>query len=171
MESKDDKNLVVKYREGAFKLREESVPQPGPGHVLIRVAYSTINPYDRIMATVNKANGFILGCDGCGTIAAVGDGVSADQVGKKVAFVGDGWAKYAVKDFKYVVPLPDSIDLTVCANAYVNPNTALAMLDFAKKHEAKCVISMAASSALGKQMIRLFTSQGIEVINVVRKDA
>jgi NADPH:quinone reductase-like Zn-dependent oxidoreductase len=70
--------------------------------------------------------------------------------GKKVAFLGNGWSQYSVKDAKYSVVLDDELDLAQAANAYVNPYTALAMLDFSKNHNAKTVISTAASSALGK---------------------
>ncbi len=40
----------------------------------------------------------MLGCDGCGIVEEVGEGVSQDLVGKKVAFLGGAWAKYTVKD-------------------------------------------------------------------------
>lgn len=61
-------------------------------------------------------------------------------------------------------------DLKNAANTYVNPFTVCAMTDFAKKHDAKAVISLAASSALGKQFIQLSNNEGIETINIVRKD-
>ena len=132
--------------------------------------YSTVNPYDRIMSHVNKDEGFVLGCDGCGVILAVGEGVDAFNVGKKVAFLGGGWSRYAVKDYEYVVFFADDFDLKQGANTYVNPFTATAMLDFAKKHGAQTVIQLAASSALAKQAYRLFKKEGLETINIVRKD-
>jgi NADPH:quinone reductase-like Zn-dependent oxidoreductase len=39
------------------------------------VHYSTVNPYDRIMFKENKAENFVLGCDGCGIVESVGEGV------------------------------------------------------------------------------------------------
>jgi NADPH:quinone reductase-like Zn-dependent oxidoreductase len=49
----------VKYHDGQYKLFTEHIhPKPGPGHVLIRIAYSTINPYDRNMYTNTKTDGF-----------------------------------------------------------------------------------------------------------------
>ena len=146
----------------------EPIPNPGKGQVLIKVAYSTINPYDRICYRNEQQEGFTLGCDGCGIVTEVGEGVSEDKKGKKVAFLGGAWANYAVKDDEFVVYLDDDMDLTTCANTYVNPFTALAMLDFARKDGAPAVISLAASSALNKQFIRLCQQEGMEVINVVR---
>ena len=154
MESTDNQ-LLVKYKEGKFQMVQEVVPEPAKGEALIEVHYSTVNPYDRIMYNINKDEGFVLGCDGCGIIKKVGEGVNPDFVGKKVAFVGNGWSRYTCKDVQYLVFLPDDFELKNGANAYVNPFTATAMLDYAKKHNAKAVILMAASSALSKMMIRL----------------
>lgn len=135
------KQQSVKYLNGAFDLVEEDIPQPGKGQVLIEVHYSTVNPYDRIMSKVNKDKGFVLGCDGCGIITQVGEDVDASLVGKKAAFLGGGWSRYAVKDLEYTVIFNhDDFDLKQGANTYVNPFTVTAMLDFSKKNGAKAVI-------------------------------
>lgn len=98
---------------------------------MIKVAYSTVNPFDRIMYKTNKTEGFVLGSDGSGVIVEVGEGVSEENKGKKVAFLGNGYSKYVVKDMKLLVFFDDEIDLAVCANTFVNPFTVLAQLDFA----------------------------------------
>jgi NADPH:quinone reductase-like Zn-dependent oxidoreductase len=54
---------------------DQNIPQPQKGEVQIRVHYSTINPYDRMMYKVNSNNGFVLGCDGCGIVSQAGVGV------------------------------------------------------------------------------------------------
>ena len=131
------------------------MPDVGKNQLLIEVHYSTVNPYDRIMSSVNKDEGFVLGCDGCGIVIKVGENLEQSLIGKKVAFLGGGWSRYAVKDFEYTVFFPDDFDLKLGANTYVNPFTVTAMLDFAKRNGAKAVIQMAASSTLAKQMIRL----------------
>ena len=61
---------------------------------MIKVSYSTINPYDRILLKVNKEEGLTLGCDGCGVIQEIGEGVDASVKGKKVAFAMGGWSRY-----------------------------------------------------------------------------
>jgi NADPH:quinone reductase-like Zn-dependent oxidoreductase len=149
------KNQSVKYLNGKFDLVEEDLPQPGKGQALIEVHYSTINPYDRIMHSINKDEGFALGSDGSGVIIGVGEDVDASLIGKKVAFLGNGWGRYNVKDVNYLVFFRDDFDLRHGANTYVNPFTVTAQLDFAKKNNAKAVVQLAASSALCKQMIRL----------------
>lgn len=118
----------------------------------------------------NKSAGFTLGCDGCGVVVEIGEGVKETLKGKKVAFLGGGWSNYTCKEAKYLVELDDDMDLAVGANAYVNPFTCLAMFDYALKKNATAVISLAASSALGKMFIRLCEKENMQVINVVRKD-
>ena len=98
------------------------------------------------MYNVNKDEGFVLGCDGCGIVESVGEEVDQSLVGKKVAFIGDGYSKYTVKDVSFLVTFSPDFDLRNGANTYVNPFTVTGMLDFALNHEAKSVILMAASS-------------------------
>ena len=66
--------------------------------------------------------------------------MSHDLIGRKVAFAGNGWSTYAMKPAKYCLFLDNSVDLKYCANAFVNPFTALAMLHFAEQKQAKAVI-------------------------------
>jgi hypothetical protein len=45
----------------------------------------------------------VLGCDGCGIVAKTGEGVDASWLGKKVAFVGNGWSNYVCKSVDFIV--------------------------------------------------------------------
>ena len=150
---------------------EAEVPKAEKGQALIRVHYSTVNPYDRICYDNEKqTEGFVLGCDGCGIVESVGEGVSENLIGKKVAFLGGAWTRYTVKEADYLVQFPDTFDLKLAANTYVNPFTVTAMLDFSQKHGAKAVILTAASSQLSKMMIKLCKGHGIETVNIVHRD-
>jgi NADPH:quinone reductase-like Zn-dependent oxidoreductase len=53
--------------------------------------------------------------------------------------------------------------------SFVNPLTAIAMLDIAKAKPTKTVIINAAASALGRMLNRLLPGEGIEIINIVRR--
>ena len=52
----------------------------------------------------------------------------------------------------------------------VNPLTVMAMLDIVKSKKIKCVIITAAASALGRIINRVFSAEGIEVINIIRRE-
>ena len=107
MEPKDIQNRIVKNVGGDFKLINEPIPKPGKGQVLIKVAYSTVNPYDRYIATTTN-EGTVLGSDGCGTVIDVGEDVSEERKGKKVSFAGGAFCNYTVKDDTSLIYLDDS---------------------------------------------------------------
>ena len=69
-----------------LELVERPVPEPGPGEVLVRLAYSGVNPTDWKSRTNNQpeADGQIPHQDGAGTVAAVGRGVEPALVGERV---------------------------------------------------------------------------------------
>jgi len=53
--------------------------------------------------------------------------------------------------------------------SFVNPLTAMAMLDLAKSKKTKAVIVDAAASSLGRMLNRFLPPEGIEVLNIVRR--
>jgi NADPH:quinone reductase-like Zn-dependent oxidoreductase len=163
---------VVKCnKDGVYSLMTEAIPKPDAGQVLIKIAYSTCNPYDAYLYYTKKEDGHTLGSDGCGTIVAVGEGVDAGLLNKKVAFFDGGWAQYKVADLNGLIfCLDDSQDLAKAASASVNPMTAIGQLDIVKKKGAKAVVVMTGASSLNKVFIKLCNKEGIEVINIVRKE-
>lgn len=74
---------------GPLRLIDEVDPTPGPGQVLIDLKAATLNYRDTIVRD-GKYGGdqrpdLIPLSDGAGIIAAVGDGVSSDRIGERVA--------------------------------------------------------------------------------------
>lgn len=54
--------------------------------------------------------------------------------------------------------------------SFVNPLTALAMLDKTKTGNHQAIIHTAAASSLGRMLNRLFNEENIPIINVVRRE-
>jgi NADPH2:quinone reductase len=85
---------AITYRENGgpevLQLVERSAPDPGPGEVRVRVAFSGVNPTDwksRSGATAGTAfgaDGQVPDQDGSGTVEAVGEGVDPVLVGERV---------------------------------------------------------------------------------------
>lgn len=163
-------NRLVKFQEGEYRIVSEAVPQPGPGQALVRVHYSTVNPIDKILYYINKNEGNVLGTDGSGVIEQVGEGVSAELVGKKVAFFGAAYANYRVADVHSLAVLHDSQDLRQAANAIVNPLTAIGQQELVRKKGAKAIINLAGASQLSKQLNKLLNQEGVDFLNIVRKE-
>jgi len=166
----------------ALRVEERPVPNPGKDEVLVKVAASPINPSD--IAELNGRYGFknpppiIPGGEGSGTVVAVGPGFMGRYLlGKRVACLsrgeGDGlWADYVVVSAKGgALPLHDSVSLEQGSMSTINPLTAIGHLELAKEGGHKAVLITAAASSLGQMINRLFHSEGIQVINVVRREA
>jgi len=68
-----------------------------------------------------------------------------------------------------VAPLPGGISQEMGSMMLVNPMTAMAFIKLAKEGKHKAMVNNSAASSLGKMLIRLSLSQGIPLINIVRK--
>lgn len=160
---------------------DRPVPRPGRGQVLIRVAATPINPSDLMF--VRGLYGFrkelpaIPGFEGSGTVVAAGPGLMPRiLLGRRVACAAADarnrfgtWAEYVVTSAETVVPLSRSVDLHQAAMMLVNPLSAWALVDIARRGHHRAVIQTAAASALGRMVVRLGRRFSLPVINVVRR--
>jgi NADPH2:quinone reductase len=163
----------------ALRVEQRPVPKPGPNEVLVKVAATPINPSDLAFIEggygVKKPTPVVPGFEGSGTVVAVGSGMMGRYLhGKRVACVsqelGDGvWAEYMVTTTSMALPLHASVSLEQGAMSVVNPLTAMAFLDIAKGGKHRTIVQTAAASALGQMVNRLCQSEGIQVINIVRR--
>jgi NADPH2:quinone reductase len=68
-----------------LRLVERDIPQPGPGEVRVRVAFSGVNPTDwKARRSSHPGPGQIPNQDGSGTVDAVGEGVDPVLIGERV---------------------------------------------------------------------------------------
>jgi NADPH:quinone reductase len=175
--------VLVSYSGAeALRIEQRPVPKAGKDEVLVKVAAAPINPSDLAFLTGNY--GFdnpppvVPGGEGSGTVVAVGPGAMGRYyLGKQVACLSRGekdgvWAEYAVVSTKGgVFPLNKSVSLEQGAMAVINPLTASAFLEITKDGGHKAIVLTAAASSLGQMVNRLGRSAGVQVINVVRRDA
>jgi NADPH2:quinone reductase len=81
---------AISYRQAGgpdvLQLTDRPIPEPGPGEVRVRVAFSGVNPTDwKSRSTADPgADGKIPNQDGAGTVDAVGQGVDPVLVGERV---------------------------------------------------------------------------------------
>lgn len=80
------------------------------------------------------------------------------MVNKKVAFTpipsSGTYAQYAIAKSGECLPVDDSMSFEHASMSFVNPLTAMAMLDYTKQKKAKAVIVNAAASSLGRMLNR-----------------
>jgi NADPH:quinone reductase-like Zn-dependent oxidoreductase len=171
---------AVRQHEAGGELIVETIPlpEPGPGQVLIKMAASPINPSD--LAGISKqymvsAWPFTPGMEGSGTVVGTGKGIlPALRKGKRVACTpdpgGNGtWAEYMVSSAARTVPLPREVSLHQGSMMLVNPMTALAFIQIARKGDHPAMVNNAAASALGRMLVRLAARHQIPLINIVRR--
>lgn len=168
-------------KPGSLTVAEVPVPRPGPGEVLVKVFASPVNPSDLAFISGNygfkKALPATPGFEGSGTVVEAGNGIMARFMkGRRVACAaadakstGGMWAEYIVTSAQFCVPLSKRVEMEQGATMLVNPLTAWALMDEARRGRHRAAIQTAAASALGRMVIRLGQKFGIPVINVVRR--
>ena len=157
---------------------EMETPVPKPGEVLVKIEAATVNPADGAFVTgyyARKPLPSVPGLEGSGTVVAANAGLYGNWlVGKRVACIapdqGPGpWAEYMVCPASNCVPLRKHITTEMGAAMFVNPLTAINLLDHARAWGSKAIVQTAAGSALCRMIHRLATKRGVPTINVVRR--
>jgi NADPH:quinone reductase-like Zn-dependent oxidoreductase len=101
-------------------------------------------------------------------------------VGKRVGFikqpeigsykVGGAYADYMVTDYKSCIPIPEDFNFDQSASFFVNPLTAVCMVERVKTLKSKCCIVTAAASQIGGMLIKLLLRNGVTPIMTVRRE-
>eukprot|EP00051_Salpingoeca_urceolata_P022822 m.378735 g.378735 ORF g.378735 m.378735 type:complete len:436 (+) comp20027_c4_seq4:1268-2575(+) len=156
------------------------VPVPKSGEVLVRVAFSPVNPSDLSFLLgnygVKKELPCVPGFEGSGVVVQSGGGLLAWRLkGAPVAFYTDAahqtgtWAEYVVVRADRCIKLDASWDLEKCSMSVVNPITAQCFMEIIAAKRSKGAIHTAAASALGKVFLTMCATANVELINVVRR--
>src|SRR5215471_3816837 len=114
------KAAVVSEYGGPEVLRFQDFPEPtpGPNQVLVRVAATSINPFD-IKRRSGEAKAFapihfpgIIGVDVAGTVITCGPGVNGFSAGDRVFGMGDGtYAERCLAEAENLAKVPPGLEL------------------------------------------------------------
>jgi NADPH:quinone reductase-like Zn-dependent oxidoreductase len=160
-------------------LREVPVPEPGRGEVRVRVIAAPVNPSDLLFARGDYAGArparfpASIGFEAVGVVDALGQGAQGLVLGQRVEVLngtGGTWARYAIVPADTVFPAPDDLPDEQVACMLINPGSAVFML----RHvlavpRGEWLLQSAATSELGRMMIRLAKHDGVRTVNVVRR--
>jgi len=112
-----------------------------------------------------------IGNEGAGTVVAAADDCAA-MIGKRVAMLGgDMFAQYRRIAAAECLQLPDSLASEDGAALFVNPLTALAMVETARREGHSGIVHTAAASSLGRMLGRICKIEGIPLVNIVRTES
>lgn len=154
------------------------LPEPGKGEVRVRMLASPINPSDLLFvrgqyAGVQPHFPAPVGFEGVGIVDALGPEVRRLAPGQRVVVLnsqGGTWADYAVVPAHDLLPVPDDLPDEQVASFTINPASAILMLRHVLAIPAgEWLLQSAASSELGRMIIRLAKHDGIHTVNVVRR--
>lgn len=111
-----------------------------------------------------------VGTEGAGTV--VGAGVNAvDLIGKTVSTMGGGmYASFRRLNADQCTVLPAGTSAQDAASMYVNPLTALSMVETMRREGHGAIVHTAAASNLGQMLNRICITDEIPLVNVVRSD-
>jgi NADPH:quinone reductase-like Zn-dependent oxidoreductase len=112
-----------------------------------------------------------VGNEGAGTVVKAGASPAAQALlGKKVAIIGGAmYAQYRAMAASQCLPLPPDATAADGASCFVNPLTALGMVETMKLEGHKALVHTAAASNLGQMLNRICLKDGIGLVNIVRK--
>lgn len=111
-----------------------------------------------------------VGAEGCGVVVAAGAGAER-LLGRTVATLAGGmYSQFRRLAADEVMVLPDGLAFRDAAACYVNPLTALGMVETMRHDGHSAMIHTAAASNLGRMLVRLCAEESVPLINVVRTD-
>lgn len=112
-----------------------------------------------------------VGNEGAGEVIAAGDSPQAQALlGKTVGMIGgEMYAQYRCVNLAQIIVLEDGTTAESGASCFVNPMTALAMVETMRREGHSAIVHTAAASNLGQMLNRLCIAEGISLVNIVRK--
>lgn len=180
-------------------IRQHDTGEPGADEVIVRVEASPINPSDlgllfsaADVSTLAASNGVLTlnvapnimrgmqarvgqslpaGNEGGGVVVATGDSPSAKALmGRTVGVLGGGmYAEYRRLKVNQCLVLHPGTTSKQGASCFVNPLTALGMVDTMRMEGHKALVHTAAASNLGQMLQKICLKDGVDLVNVVRK--
>jgi NADPH:quinone reductase-like Zn-dependent oxidoreductase len=112
----------------------------------------------------------VVGNEAAGSVIAAGDGTAAKALlGRRVAVFGGGlYAEYRCVKADQCMPLPDDTPFTSAASCFINPLTALGMVETLRIEGHTAMVHTAGASNLGQMLVRICQEDGVGLVAVVR---
>jgi NADPH:quinone reductase-like Zn-dependent oxidoreductase len=112
-----------------------------------------------------------VGNEGAGTVVAAGSSDAAQALmGRTVgALSGAMYATHSKVSTAMCLEMPDSVSAAEAASCFVNPLTALGMVETMRLEGHSALVHTAAASNLGQMLVRVCQDDGVPLVNVVRR--
>lgn len=113
----------------------------------------------------------VVGNEGAGVVVAAGESDAAQALmGKTVGvFGGEMYSQYRCANVMQCLPLHDGTTPVEGASCFVNPMTALGMVETMRMDNHSALVHTAAASNLGQMLNRICIADDVPLVNIVRK--
>lgn len=171
-------------------IEPQSMPEPGPGEVVVRVRRAQVNWVDLLMLSGQYQHvpqvPYTPGMEYCGEVAAVGDGVSGLAEGDSVLADGfatgprskgehrrhGGFATWALAPAEALLPLPERLSFEQGCSLLGAYETAYhCLIHRGKLQEGEAVLVHGASGTTGLAAVHVAKLVGATVIATGRRSA
>jgi len=185
--------------ELSVTLKETKIPEPKPHEVVVRIEAAPINPSDMwpMFGPANLAEAKFdsssntltapvaeailpriasrldmtlpIGNEGAGVVVAAGSKAQS-LMGKTVGVLsGATYSEYCCVPMQACIVHNEGTTAKQAASSFVNPLTALGMVETMKREGHKALVHTAAASSLGQMLNKICIAEGIDLVNIVRK--
>jgi NADPH:quinone reductase len=111
-----------------------------------------------------------VGNEGAGTVVKAGSSPAAQALMGKLVAVASGsmYSQFKVAKAVEVLVLPSGTTAQQAASCFVNPLTALSMVEVMRREGHKALVHTAAASNLGQMLNKICQRDGVSLVNIVR---
>jgi len=112
-----------------------------------------------------------VGNEGGGVVVAAGDSeLAQSMLGKTVGVLGGAmYTQFRCLNAEECLVMPEGTTSAEAASCFVNPLTALGMTETMKAEGHTALVHTAAASNLGQMLNKICIADGIQLVNIVRK--
>ena len=112
-----------------------------------------------------------VGNEGGGVVVAAGDSeLAQSMLGKTVGILGGAmYTQFRCVDAEQCLVMHEGTTSAEAASCFVNPLTALGMVETMKAEGHTALVHTAAASNLGQMLNKICISDGVQLVNIVRK--
>ena len=198
--SKQIKSNISKEGKLSISIDEVEIPEPKEGEVLIKVQATPINPSDLgllvgpadvsslkviesgALVEMQVPEGLIrsvaarfdqnlpVGNEGAGIVEAAGKGAE-HLIGKVVGVAGGAmYSEYRCLPAMSCLEMNEGTSPEQAASCFVNPLTALGMVETMRLEDHTGLVHTAAASNLGQMLVKICSQEEIPLVNIVRKE-
>lgn len=114
-----------------------------------------------------------VGNEGGGVVIAAGSSPAAQALmGKTVGVLGGAmYAQYRTLRASDCLVMHEGVTPMEAASCFVNPLTALGMVETMRRENHKALVHTAAASNLGQMLNKICLMDGVDLVNIVRNEA